>query len=215
MKKVLMVYGGWDGHAPKETSHYFADILRSRGYEVELSDTLDIFKDVATLKTYDLIVPNWTMGTIDKEQNDGLTGAVAAGTGLAGWHGGMGDAFRSCSNYQFMVGGQFVEHPDNEVDYVVNIVKKSDPIMAGLSDFKVRSEQYYMHVDPSNEVLATTTFHTKTAPWVNGTVIPAVWKRRWGAGKVFYSSLGHTLAVLQIPEVTELQTRGLEWACRS
>jgi len=214
MKKVLIVSGGWDGHSPQQMSQFFAEILRIKGFEVEQRDSLEIFGDLKTLKTFDLIIPNWTMGSLTGDQERYLAEAVESGVGLAGWHGGMGDAFRSNTTYQFMIGGQFVAHPDNEKDYIVHIVKSSDPIMKGLSDFKVRSEQYYMHVDPSNEVLATTTFETKETPWINRTVIPVVWKRRWGTGRVFYSSLGHNVDLFQIPEAKEIQLRGLEWACR-
>ena len=213
-KKALIVYGGWDGHEPKETAGIIAGDLRSAGFEVELSDTLDAFLDEARLKSFDLIVPHWTMGQITGEQEGALIRAIESGAGLGGVHGGMGDAFRNSTGYQFMVGGQFVAHPDNHKDYVVAIVKKSDPIVAGLSDFTVHSEQYYMHVDPSNEVLATTTFQTASAPWVNGTVMPVVWKRKYGAGRIFYQSVGHSTKEFGIPEVREITKRGLVWASR-
>ena len=213
-KKALIVYGGWDGHQPKETAEIIAGDLRSAGFEVVLSDTLDSFLDEARLKIYDLIVPHWTCGQLTGEQEKTLVHAIESGVGLGGIHGGMGDAFRGQSGYQFMVGGQFVAHPDNHRDYVVNIVKNSDPIVAGLKDFKVYSEQYYMHDDPSNEVLATTTFQTAGAPWVNGTVMPVVWKRKYGQGRVFYQSVGHSTKELGIPEVREITKRGLLWAAR-
>jgi type 1 glutamine amidotransferase len=133
---------------------------------------------------------------------------------LGGFHGGAGDAFRNSTAYQFVVGGQFVAHPDNGKDYVVNIAKGSDPIVAGLKDFSVHSEQYFMHVDPSNEVLATTVFQSSSAPWINGTIMPVVWKRRYGHGRVFYQSVGHSPSELQIPEVREITKRGLLWASR-
>jgi type 1 glutamine amidotransferase len=214
MKKALIVYGGWDGHHPKETSEIMAHDLREAGFEVELSNTLDSFLDEARLKTFDLIVPHWTMGQITGEQAGALIRAIESGVGLGGIHGGMGDSFRNDTAYQFMVGGQFVAHPDNHKDYTVQIVKKTDLIVAGLSDFPVHSEQYYMHVDPSNEVLATTTFHTKSTPWVDGTVMPVVWKRRYGQGRVFYQSIGHSTKELAIPEVREITKRGLVWASR-
>jgi len=214
MKKALVVYGGWDGHSPKATSELIAGDLRAAGFDVTISDSLDALLDAEKLKTYDLLVPNWTMGQITGDQEKALVSAVAAGTGLGGFHGGMGDAFRSATSYQFVVGGQFVAHPDNMKDYVVHISKGSDPIVAGLKDFAVHSEQYYMHVDPSNEVLATTTFQTKDAPWVNGTVMPVVWKRKYGAGRVFYQSIGHGPKELDIPEVREITKRGLIWAAR-
>ena len=211
-KKALIVYGGWDGHQPRETAELLATDLKSGGMEVELSDTLDAFLDGARLKTFSLIVPHWTMGTLSSDQEKSLVAAIESGVGLGGVHGGTGDAFRSATGYQFMTGGQFVAHPDNGKDYVVNITKPGDPIVAGLKDFAVNSEQYYMHVDPSNEVLATTTFQTISAPWVNGTVMPVVWKRHYGQGRVFYQSVGHSIRELQIPEVREITKRGLLWA---
>jgi type 1 glutamine amidotransferase len=214
MKKVLMVWGGWDGHQPKECVEVFAPILQADGFEVIVSDSMDSYKDPDLMNELSLVVPCWTMDTIEGEQEQGLLNAVKAGVGVAGWHGGMGDSFRNQFNYQFMVGGQFVGHPDGIKDYVVNIVDRDDPITQGLDDFSMHSEQYYMHVDPSNEVIATTTFDTQSAPWVNGTVMPVVWKRMWGEGKVFYSSLGHVASDFEVAEAKEIQRRGMHWAAR-
>jgi type 1 glutamine amidotransferase len=214
MKRALILYGGWEGHRPRATAELIAGDLRAAEFEVTLSATLDALLDAERMKNVDLIVPHWTMGRITEDQERALLAAVAAGAGLGGVHGGMGDAFREAIGFQFLVGGQFVAHPDNATDYLVHITKGSDPIVAGLKDFAVHSEQYYMHVDPSNEVLATTTFNTQSAPWVNGTVMPVVWKRRYGAGRVFYQSIGHGLEEFEIPEVREITRRGLVWAAR-
>ena len=211
-KKALIVSGGWDGHEPAQVSEIFRKELADAGLDVKVATTLDALLDNAS--QYDLIVPNWTMGQITGDQENALLNAVKSGVGVGGFHGGMGDAFRNHTTYQFMVGGQFVAHPDDHRDYVVNIVKRDDPIVAGLKDFKFHSEQYYMHVDPNNEVLATTTFETVSAPWVNGTIMPVVWKRKYGAGKVFYSSLGHNAKQFDVPEVREITKRGLIWAAR-
>jgi len=214
MKAALIVWGGWPGHQPQECAELFAPILREGGYEVEVSDTLDAFLDGPKLAALDLIVPIWTQGTITKEQERGLLDAVRGGVGLAGWHGGMGDAFRNNVEYQFMVGGQWVAHPGNIIDYQVNITDHDDPITAGLADFSMHSEQYYLHVDPSNEVLATTTFGDQYLPWIARTVMPVVWKRRWGAGKVFYCSLGHHASDFAVPEAREIVRRGMLWASK-
>jgi hypothetical protein len=155
------------------------------------------------------------MGTITNEQERGLLEAVKSGAGIAGWHGGMADSFRSNPEYQFMVGGQWVAHPDNIIDYEVNVVDTDDPITHGIEDFTMHSEQYYLHVDPANEVLATTMFHNRVStPWVNGTIMPVVWKRHYGAGRVFYSSLGHVRSDFDVPEAREIQIRGMLWASR-
>ena len=214
MKRALMVWGGWDGHEPKPCVEAVAPVLQANGFETIISDTMDSYADEDLMKSIDLVVPCWTMGTIAGEQEKGLLQAIKGGVGIAGWHGGMGDSFRMNTGYQFMVGGQWVEHPGGIIDYTVDITKPSDPIVSGLSSFKMKSEQYYMHVDPGNEVLATTTVSGDAYPWIAGTVMPAVWKRRYGAGRVFYMSLGHVASDFQVPEVMEIIKRGAIWAAK-
>lgn len=214
MKSALCVWGGWDGHEPKQCVDVVAPVLEAEGFNVEISNSLDSYLDGSKMKALNLIVQCWTMGTITNEQEKGLLDAVASGVGFAGWHGGMCDAFRNNTGYQWMTGGNWVAHPGNVREYTVNIINHQDPITAGLADFKMRSEQYYLHVDPSNEVLATTTFDGATAPWVAGCVMPVVWKRRWDKGRVFYSSLGHVAKDFQVPECMEIIRRGMLWAAR-
>ena len=214
MKKALIVWGGWEGHEPKKCADIFAPALRERGFEVEVSDTLDSYLDTEKMLALDLVVPIWTMGTITREQEKGLLDAIGSGVGLGGWHGGMADSFRNNTTYQWMVGGQWVAHPGNIIDYTVNITNHDDPITAGINDFQMHSEQYYMHVDPANQVLATTTFNGEHASWVAGTVMPVVWKRMWQQGRVFYSSLGHVASDFSVAEAKEIQLRGMLWASR-
>jgi type 1 glutamine amidotransferase len=213
-KAALFVWGGWEGHEPKQCVDIFAPWLRDQGYEVEIADTLDVYLNQEKMKSLSLIVQVWTMGTITREQEQGLLDAIASGVGFAGWHGGMADSFRNSTDYQFMVGGQWVAHPGGIIDYEVHIVKPDDPIVAGLQDFKMHSEQYYMHVDPSNEVLATTTFSGEYVPWIAGVVMPVVWKRRWGQGRVFYCSLGHVAKDFDVLEARTIVQRGMLWASR-
>jgi type 1 glutamine amidotransferase len=212
MKSVLFVWGGWPGHEPRQCVDVFAPWLENQGYRVEISNTLDSFLDVEKMETLSLIIPVYTQGEITNEQVNGLLTAVQSGVGIAGWHGGMGDSFRRSVKYQFMVGGQWVAHPGGIIDYEVNITDHTDLITAGLEDFKMRSEQYYMHVDPKVKIMATTTFSGEFAPWIEGTVMPVVWKTRYGKGKVFYSSLGHVAKDFQVPEVQEIVKRGILWA---
>lgn len=214
MKSALVVWGGWEGHEPRQTAELFAGILTNEGYQVEVSNSLDSYLDADKLNALSLIVPVVTMSTITKEQEAGLLNAVKSGVGIGGWHGGMADSFRNNTEYQFMVGGQWVAHPGNIIDYRVNITNHTDPITAGLSDFAMHSEQYYMHTDPANEVLATTTFTGEHASWIDGAVVPVVWKKMYGAGRVFFSSLGHQLVDFDVPEAREIQRRGLLWASR-
>lgn len=215
-KHVLIVYGGWDGHDPKQTSHLFAGLLEAAGLKVTLSQTLDSFLNAELMSAVDMVVPVYTMSSITREQEAGLLDAVRErGVNVGGWHGGMADAFRQNTEYQFMVGGQWVAHPGNIIDYRVNVHGQQHPITAGISDFDMHSEQYYLHTDPSNKVLATTTFSGEHAAWIDGTVMPVVWTRNYGKGKIFYSSLGHVIGDFDVPEAREIVRRGLLWAANS
>lgn len=212
-KTALIVWGGWDGHTPEASAAVVAKMLERHDFKVTISNTTAAFA-AQDLGALNLIVPMITMSTIQPPELAGLTAAVRAGTGLAGCHGMMCDAFRNEPEYQFMTGGQWVSHPGNIIDYRVNIIASDDPIMAGLSDFDYRSEQYYMHVDPSNRVLATTRFSCKHLADVDGVVMPVVWTRHYGKGRVFYSALGHTAAEFSVPQMATIFERGALWAAR-
>jgi uncharacterized protein len=213
MKRALIAWGGWEGHQPKECADIVANLLRGEGLAVELENTTQVFAD-PDLGRFDLIVPIFSMGTIAKGETLNLSLTIERGTGLAGFHGGMGDSFRLDTAYQFMVGGQFVAHPGNIISYRVTIANRDDPITAGLADFEYHSEQYYMHVDPGNEVLVTTTFSGEHCPWIKGVVMPVAWKRRHGSGKVFYCSLGHIASEFEVPQMRTMIIRGMLWAAR-
>jgi type 1 glutamine amidotransferase len=215
-KRALIVHGGWGGHHPVAVAELFRRVLAEDGFTVEVADTLDAFAD-RPLDGFDLIVPHWTMGRITAEQVGPVLKAIKAGVGIAGCHGGMCDAFRDNTDWQFMTGGQFVAHPGGEVEYDVRLTPVKHEITDGLSGpFKVRSEQYYMHVDPAVRVLATTTFPTADGPHAaNGIVeMPVVWTKHFGKGKVFYNSLGHDPTVLASEPCLTIMRRGFAWATR-
>ena len=214
-KKVLFVWGGWMGHEPDKCRDIFVPWMKSEGAEVVVSDTLDSYTQLDLKNDFDLIVQAWTMGTIKNDQEKALLAAVKAGTGIAGWHGGIGDSFRNNTEYQFMVGGQWVAHPGGVIDYRVNITDHEDPVTKGLEDFDMHSEQYYVHVDPNVKVLATTTFTDQHSDWIGGNVVPVVWKKVYGKGRVFYSSLGHVASDFKVPQALEIQKRGILWASMS
>ncbi len=208
MKKALIVQGGWKGHEPELVARLLGQALVDHNFEVHISDTLDAFKDKELMSGLDLIVPIWTMGTIEREQLTPLLEAVRNGCGIAGVHGGMADAFRTETEYQFMVGGQWVAHPGGDgVTFTVHIDGEPHPITEGIQDFEVTTEHYYMHVDPAITVLATSRF--------GEVVMPVVWIKTYGQGRVFYCSLGHSAAVVKMPPVLTMVTRGMLWAAHA
>lgn len=213
MREALIVWGGWSGHEPEQCATIVKSMLEEDGFKVYVENTTEAFAD-PTIHDLSLIVPIFTMSKIEKEELSNLTAAVESGVGLGGFHGGMADAFREAVDYQFMVGGQWVSHPGNIVDYRVDIERPDDPIMEGIESFPYTSEQYFMHVDPTIEVLATTTFNGDHAYWINGVKMPVVWKHRYGKARVFYSSLGHVAKEFEVPQMRTILRRGLNWAAR-
>ncbi|CAL9563023.1 MULTISPECIES: ThuA domain-containing protein [Streptomyces] len=218
MTRALYLYGGWPGHKPYEVAEWALAEMRDLGLSVDtINDPYRLEED---LTGYDLIVIGWTQAhtteTLTPRQEDSLLHAVENGTGVAGWH-GMAASFRASLRYNHLVGGNCVSHPGGEgveVPYKVTITDPAHEVTASVSDFEVASEQYYMHVDPANHVLAETVFSGEHLPWIEGQRMPVAWVRRWGAGRVFYCSVGHYLKDLTQPDATRLVRQGIGWAAR-
>ena len=219
-KNIIYVYGGWKGHKPRESVDLMVPKLRAEGANVKIFDTLSVYTNEKLMAETDLIIQIWTMGKITEKQFEGLENAIMNGTGFAGWHGGLGDAFRDNLKYQFIVGGQFLFHPGGHIDHSIKIIDKSDPITQGLKDFNLKkTEQYYMLVDPNIKVLAISEFDRekyekpkRKEDKITGSTMPVVWKKNYGKGRIFYSSIGHHLTEFEVPEVMTMQMRGFRWA---
>lgn len=223
-KKVVYVWGG-RLHQPEKTVDLFVPWLKSEGAIVEVFNTLEVYADLAVMEQADLIIQQWTMGEMTEKQSKGLQKAILNGTGMAGWHGGTGDSFRGNLKYQYMIGGQFVSHPGGKSEYMVKIIDREDSITKGVKDFHVtNTEQCYMLMDPNIKVLATSKFKKasylkkdskKIEDVVTGSIMPVVWKKNFGKGRIFYNSIGHYIKDFDIPELMEIQKRGIRWAAES
>lgn len=214
MKRCLIVSGGYAPHRPIDAGTRVQKLLEAEGFAVVHSDRLSAY-DEEDLDAFDLIVPNWTVGDMSVETSKRLWDAVAkSGVGLAGFHGGMADGFRNNDRFRFIVGGSYVAEPGAITDYTVEIVRKDDPITCGIENFSYRSEQYYLQVDPAVDVLAVTRFDNRFYQWIDGVVMPTVWKKRFGAGRVFFSALGHVPEELDVLPARSILLRGLLWAAR-
>jgi type 1 glutamine amidotransferase len=228
-RQALIVRGGWEGHQPVETTEFMAGFLRRNGFDVRFEDGPAVYADPGYLASVDLIVQAVTKSTIEPIEVAGLRSAIAAGTGFAGWHGGIVDSYRNNADYLHLVGGQFAAHPgvraedrtgqqsDNYRPHTIEITQlgRQDPILAGITDFVIDTEQYWVLTDHHMEVLATTTQPVREwDPWQVAVPMPAVWKRYWGDGRIFVSTPGHRLEVLEHPAVRAVTERGLLWAAR-
>ncbi|MCD4852495.1 ThuA domain-containing protein [Arthrobacter sp. AK01] len=228
-KTALVVRGGWDGHQPVEATELFIPYLKDNSYDVRVEESPKIYADPDYMAGVDLIVQCMTMTTIEKDEFEGLRAAVENGTGLAGWHGGIADSYRNNSDYLHLIGGQFACHPgkhaderigeqsDNYVPYTVNILPAGagHPITQGIGDFDLVTEQYWVLSDDYIDVLATTTQKVREwDPWNREVTSPAIWTRQWGKGRIFVSTPGHRVEVLQDSNVRTIIERGMLWASR-
>jgi type 1 glutamine amidotransferase len=229
MSRALIVRGGWDGHQPVETTNLFAHFLQENGFEVQIEESSKVYANASVMDDIDLIVQANTMNSIEQDELKGLVSAVTSGAGLAGWHGGIADSYRNSPSYLHMIGGQFAHHPavspelrrgeqsDNYIPYKINIVpdRRSHPIVESIDDFDLITEQYWVLTDSLSDVLATTTIAAREFDsWHQPVTCPAVWTRQWGKGRVFVSTPGHRLEVVENPSVRTIIERGLLWASR-
>jgi type 1 glutamine amidotransferase len=229
-RNALIVRGGWDGHQPVETTALFIPFLEANGFSVHIEDGTSVYTDADYMATVDLVVQVNTMNTIDPAELAGLIAAVRAGTGMAGWHGGIADAYRNSADYLHMIGGQFAHHAnkaapeelsgeqsDNYIPYTVHITPlgQRHPITAGVADFDLVTEQYWVLSDEYNDVLATTTQNVRPwDAWNRPVTAPAIWTRQWGEGRIFVSAPGHRIEVVEDPNVRGIIERGMLWAAR-
>jgi uncharacterized protein len=228
-RRALVVRGGWAGHQPVEATELFLPFLRDNDYDVRVEESPAVYADAETMAATDLVVQCVTMSTIERGAVTGLRDAVAAGTGFTGWHGGIADSFRESTDYLQLVGGQFATHPgrhpdervgeasDNYLDYTVELTElgREHPVTAGLDDFALTTEQYWVLHDDLSDVLATTTHPAPPwHPWHRPVTSPAIWTREWGAGRVVVTTPGHSVDVLEHPSVRTVIERGMLWATR-
>ncbi|HEX9659731.1 MAG TPA: ThuA domain-containing protein [Rhodothermales bacterium] len=211
MKRALVLYGGWEGHYPVLMADFAARHLLE-GFATVRSSDLDSVSP-GTLSEFDLLVPIWTFGELTENQETALLDAVAGGLGMMALHGNA-SSFLDSRPHKFMLGGQFVGHPGgNHITYTVKFLG-NDPLVNGLEDVVITSEQYYLLIDPAVKVLATTTVDGGEMEWLRGVRMPVAWKRTWGKGRVFYCALGHTVDVLENPSVSAMLKRAVRWAAR-
>ena len=209
--RAWILTGGWSGHDPDGVASWTAERLATLGIEGEVVRDLDRLLDAAALDELALLVPNWTMGTLEKEAERSLVAAVERGLGLVGIHGGMGDAFRNALSYQWLVGGQFVGHPGDMHRHRV-VFAPGSSLLGDLPPVELVTERYAMLVDPAVQVHAHLTFDAEPYPWLDGVSVPAAWTRRWGAGRVAYLSVGHSVADLSHAALRRAYERLAAWA---
>ncbi len=215
-ERALVLWGGYPGHQPEEAVERFVPFLKNGGFDVVVANDLAAYADARLMSGLSLILQNWTKGDLTPDQFQGLSDAVRSGAGLVGWHGGLCDAFRHMPEYQFMTGGSGSLTRAEARLATPSILRQAPP--------RIRSWPDWAH---STSFPSSTTWQSTRrsrysrqprsaggaeAPWINEAVIPAVWRRRWDHGRVFYMSWGHQASDFDVEPARVIAERGLLWA---
>ena len=219
--RVLLIWNDTIHHKGSTKSEFWAKKLIEDGFEVERVNSTYPLCDPDQLRSYSLIILSWSEEHIIREQALNLIDAVGyGGVGLAGYH-EMSTAFRQY-DWHFLLGSFMATHPGLAANkqkerHIVNICKPDDPIMQGISSFEHVSEQFYLLHDGDNlnEVLADTVIANSDYPWIKGLRSPLAYKRKFGAGRIFYSALGHFPEEFEMENVFTIMHRGMLWAAKT
>lgn len=200
--KTLLLVGG-EVHDSKGIGDVVEAALKDSGkFDVTRVDkNLDPLK-ADRIKSYDLVVFYWTGGSINEEQKRGLMNHVASGKGFAALHSAT-VSFGEDPDYRALVGGHFIGHPHYR-QYQVSVTEEKSPITAGIDEFMITDEQYLLDYDPRVTVLANA-LH-------KGKLMPVMWVKPWGKGRVFYSALGHDVKATKQEMFLKTLLRGAQWA---
>jgi type 1 glutamine amidotransferase len=152
-------------------------------------------------------------GQFPTAQQEALAASVAAGKGLVGVHGANilgweGDDVDPADRPYFdLLGNRYLSHGPghHEGRHTIEIVGEH-PITEGLEDFELFDEYYeFEFADDDVQILAQR--HR-----ADGEVIPVLYVRTIGAGRVVYLALGHDMRSWGEPPVRTLVRRSLAWA---
>ena len=134
------------------------------------------------------------------EQEAGLFNFVAGGKGLVGVH---GTAWWIGGRAVDLIGGHANWHPPGST-FTVHIEQSDHPTMQGIDDFDVDDEIYISAHEPTLQILATAEWHGKAHPMV--------WVKKYGKGRVFYTTLGHTSDTFERPAMQQMMVQAARWA---
>jgi uncharacterized protein len=152
-------------------------------------------------------------GQFHTAQQQALADTIAAGKGFVGIHcanvmGWRGDEIDPADRPLFdLLGNRYLSHGPghHEGRHTIEIVA-AHPVTEGVTDFELFDEYYEFELaDEKIEVLAQR--HR-----ADGVVIPVMYAREVGAGRVVYLALGHDMRAWGEPPLRRLVRNALRWA---
>jgi type 1 glutamine amidotransferase len=186
-----------------------------RNWTIDSTDDPSVFSD-AGLQTLDVVVFLSTTGDVLSDtQQTAFENFIRAGGGFVGIH-SASDTEYDWSFYGGLVGAYFREHPMIQ-PATLNVEDPLDPIMVGLPDPWMRTDEWYAFKDnprPNVKVLMTldeSSYDPGTATMPDGDH-PVTWCHEYEGGRAFYTALGHTTESYADPVFMGMLERAIDWA---
>ena len=201
-------------------------IGKARGWSVYLSDNGAIH-NARDLQRFDAVVWNNVTGEVlDAGQKRALRDYLEQGGGFVALHSSGDSSHEDWPWYmKSIIRVRFVGHPmlPQFQRATVRIEQPADPIMAGEERAWTREDEWYSFAGSPRadgvRILATLD-EQSYQPEAFGKSLrmgadhPVIWKHCVGAGRVFYSAMGHTAESYAEPRYLQLLERAVTWAAR-
>jgi len=203
---ILLVVGG-KYHPFMECAALLKSFVEaSGGYSVTVTEDWDALK-AERIHAFEAVVAYSQGGAPTDEQLAGLLGYVRDGGSFIGLHGASA-TWKECAPFHEMLGSRFAGHgPVSE--FAVKIVDSESPIVRNIDEFRIEDELYVLgDFDPVvSRALATAE--------LNGETHVVAYTKTYGAGRVYYLSLGHDERAFNHPSFRALVLGGLDWAAQT
>ncbi len=188
------------------------DLGAANDFEVEATEDAAVFSD-ERLSTFDAVVFLNTNGDVlAAEQQDALRRFVEGGGGWVGVHSAAATEY-DWPWYGQLVGAYFDDHPEPQAA-VIQVADRVFPASAHLPDrWEHFDEWYNFRGNPRGSVHVLMTLDESS--FEGGTMghdHPIAWAHAVGAGRAFYTGLGHTSESYAEPQFLMHLLGGIEWA---
>lgn len=195
------------------------------GWNVAVTDRGGAFNP-ETLAGFDAVIWNNVSGDVlTLSQRQAFKEYITDGGGFVGIHGSGGDAEYFWQWYaDELLGARFIGHPmDPQFQQAqLSIERSPGGIESDLPSGWVMEDEWYSFAESPRlhgaSIVATLDETTYTLKGHGGQDLrmgddhPIAWTRCVGAGRAFYTAIGHRMEVYEVPENLALLGAGLRWA---
>jgi type 1 glutamine amidotransferase len=147
---------------------------------------------------------------ITEEQGAAVKDFVMAGGGFYALH-NSSHVSLSSTTYRDVMGGAYIGHPALR-PFHVRVTNKEHAITHGIQDFMVNDEQHFVAYDKDPQYVILESENLDGLDYgTHGRKSVAGWAYPYGAGRVVFTAIGHTIHAMWEPAHLELQKRAVKW----